>query len=281
MKRIAFLVMGVICLIAAAGFGVYTYMHTAYAPPPLSEQIVLPTSAPTPAPTAEPTPEPTAAPTATPAPTPEPTPAPTPYVSPIDFDALQDINPDIYGWLHIDNTNIDYPIVQSSEDDEYYLNRNSDGNWSANGSIFSQATYNSKDFEDPVVVLYGHRMGDGAMFGNLMKYFSDAEFFQQNRIIQVYTPDALLEYKIFAAVPYSNEHLLFYHDFRDEGQFDAFFSGVYNIRRLESQFDEESRPEFGDKVLILSTCLQSDRSQRFLVMGALVEPETNQNRSES
>lgn len=279
MKRIVFLVMGVICLIAAAGFGVYTYMHTSYAPPVMSEQIVIPTAAPTPEPTAEPSPTPKA--TAEPSPTPEPTPEPTPYVSPIDFDALTAINSDIYGWLHIDNTNIDYPIVQSATDDDRYLNINSDGNWSANGAIFSQATYNAKNFDDPVVVLYGHRMNNGDMFGNLMKYFSDAEFFQQNRIIQVYTPDALLEYKIFAAVPYGNDHILYNNDFHDEGQYNAFFSGIYNIRRLESQFDEEGCPQFGDKVLILSTCLQSDRSQRFLVMGSLVEPETDNNRSES
>ena len=264
-KRVVYIILGTIFLLAAIAVGGYTYSRTAYTPPALSEQIVRSERAEEPAAPTE-TPEPTVEPSEEPA----PTATPEPYDSPIDFDALQEINSDIYAWLEIDGTNISYPIVQHPEDDDYYLTHNSDGNYSANGAIFTQPTYNSTDFEDPVTVIYGHRMGS-AMFGSLMSKFSNAEFFQEYNIIRVYTPERLLEYKVFAAVPYSNEHILYEHDFSEKAEYNAFFRGVYSIRRLEAQFDQEGKPSFEDedKVLILSTCLQSNRSMRFLVMAAL------------
>ena len=274
MRRAVFITLGVLCLIAAAGCGVYAYMQTSYTPPALSEQFFIPTAAPTaeptpsPEPTAEPTPEPSAEPTA------EPTPSPEPYVSPIDFASLQAINPDIYAWLHIDNTNIDFPVVQRQGDDAFYLNRNSDGNYSANGAIFTESKYNSTKMDDPVTIMYGHRMNGGAMFGNLRSYYVDDAFYNENRIIQVYTPDALLEYKVFACIEYSNDHIMYYNDFSDKEQFDGFFDMVYDSSNpLAIHLDEECRPEFGDKVLILSTCLQRNRSMRFLVMAVLQQPE--------
>jgi sortase B len=193
------------------------------------------------------------------------------YVCPVDFAALRSVNSDIYGWLEIDNTNISYPIVQSPDDDTYYLNHNTDGNYSANGSIYSEHEYNGTDFSDPVTVLYGHHMSSGAMFGNLQQYFSDGSFFADNPIIKVYTEDALLEYGVFAAVPYTNDHLLYEKDYTDDERFVSFFDSVFNIRSLEAQFREEYAPEAGDKVLVLSTCLAGDNTRRFLVMATLLD----------
>ena len=265
-KRAAFIILGVICLLAACGCGSYIYLHTAYTPPTLSEMM-------TPAPTAEPTatPEPTAAPTPEPSavPTPAPTPTPTPYVSPVDFAKLQSVNSEIYAWLHIDNTVIDFPVLQHDGDDNYYLHRDSDGNYSANGSIFSEGKYNSRQFDDPVTILYGHRMNSGAMFGKLRDYFVDDAFYKENNIVKIYTPDATLEYKVFACAEYSYDHILYHYDFSKESEFNDFFNRIYNNKDMLYQLDEESKPEFGDKILILSTCLKRNRSMRFLVMGVL------------
>jgi sortase B len=192
------------------------------------------------------------------------------YGSDIDFDALRSINSDIYGWIEIDGTNISYPIVQSSDDDTYYLTHNSDGNYSANGSIYSEHAYNTTDFSDPVTVLYGHHMNSGAMFGKLQQYYADAAFFEENPIITIYTPDATLEYGVFAAVPYGSEHLLYNNDFTDDNVYHYFFEAVMNIRSLNAQFREEYAPQPGDKVLVLSTCLAGDNSRRFLVMATLL-----------
>ncbi len=188
----------------------------------------------------------------------------------VDFDALRAVNPDIYAWLVIPNSDISYPVVQSGTDDAYYLTHNSDGAYSANGAIFSEHLYNTTTFADPVTILYGHHMTSGAMFGNLQQLYSDAAFFEENPVITIYTPYGVLEYGVFAAVPYSSVHILRDFDFTDEDSFTGFFDGVFNVRSLSAQFREEYAPVYGDNVLILSTCLVGNNTNRFLVMGVLL-----------
>ena len=84
----------------------------------------------------------------------------------IDFAELSSINPDIYAWIRIPDTQIDYPVLQREEDDTYYLRHNSSGRYAFAGSIYTEEA-NSRDFKDPMTVLYGHNMRDGSMFQNL------------------------------------------------------------------------------------------------------------------
>lgn len=262
-----FLIIGGLCLLAAGFCGVRIWQGS-YAPEPAPYAEAPPTPAPLPSPT--PSPPPAIAPEAAPA-APSAEPAESPYVSPIDFDALRARNPDIYGWLEIAGTNISYPIVQSAVDDAFYLNHNSDGAYSANGAIFSESAYNSDDFSDPVTILYGHHMSSGAMFGDLQRYYTDSAFFGQDTPITVYTPDARLDFGVFAAVPYPSDHILYYNDFSEEGVFASFFESIQNIRDLNAHFNETHNPDPDDPVLILSTCLAGNNTQRFLVMATLLE----------
>jgi sortase B len=269
-KKHIYIVIGVLFVVAAA-LCAWHLVQITYAPKAVVSEAMTPQATEAPAAT-----EPPAAveaeetqPEATESPAPEET--TEPYDSPVDFASLRSVNSDIYAWLEIDNTNISYPIVQSPDDDTFYLNHNTDGNYSANGSIYSEHEYNGLDFSDPVTLLYGHHMSSGAMFGNLQQYFSDSSFFEENPIIKVYTEDGLLEYGVFAAVPYSNDHLMYYNDFTDEEVFESFFQSIFNIRNLDAQFREEYAPEAGDKVLILSTCLAGNNTRRFLVMATLLQ----------
>ena len=270
-KRLLLGICGAVLLLGAV-FCAVKAIQGLRAPKPTRTELAAATPAPTASPTPEPTPAPTETPepTATPEPTPEPTPTPPPYVSPIDFESLWEINPDIYGWLQIDDTNVDYPVLQSPTDDKFYLDHDSDGNTSVNGGIFSEHRYNSADFSDPVTILYGHHKWSGAIFGNLQQYFTDSTFFAEDHKLRVYTPEALLEYGVFAAVPYSSDHILYYHDFSDETVFETFFSEILKTRDLSARFNEEYAPHAGDKVLILSTCFAGNNKRRFLVMGTLL-----------
>lgn len=195
------------------------------------------------------------------------------YQSPVDFASLTKVNPDIYGWLKIENTNINFPILQNAVNDQFYLDHNSDGEYSANGSIFSEHEYNGKDFEDPVVLLYGHHMHDGAMLGRMQEYYTDADFFESTPTFMIYTPEAEYTYGVFAAVPYPGDHILYYHDFTDPQVFTGFFDDIMQTRDLSALFREEYAPEPGDKVVILSTCLIADNRNRFLVMGKRLPTE--------
>ena len=198
-------------------------------------------------------------------------PVETSYVSPIDFDALRAVNPDIYAWLRIEGTDIDYPLVQSAEDDSFYLDHDSDGVYNVNGALFSENEFNGTDMKDPVTIIYGHHMRDGAMFGTLQQDYSDESFFAEHREVLVYTPTETLRYTVFAAVPYSAEHILYYHDFSDENEYTTFFDEIFSVRALSAVLAESDRPEFGDRVLILSTCLIGDNTRRYLVMAVQTE----------
>lgn len=191
-----------------------------------------------------------------------------PYVSPIDFAALQGVNPDIYAWLEIPGTEISYPLLQHPEDDAFYLDHDSDGNYSANGALFTERAYNGRELEDPVTVIYGHHMRSGAMFGNLERFYTDDAFMAEHGEVVLYTPEAERRYAVFAAVPFTGAHLLYYHDFTDPEVFAEFFASVFRVRDLRAHFMEENAPEAGDRVVILSTCLAADNTQRFLLMAA-------------
>ena len=188
---------------------------------------------------------------------------------PVDFSSLKSINSDIYAWIDVPGTNISYPVLQSENDDTYYLNHDSDKSYNTNGAIFSEKEYNAKSFDDPVTVLYGHDMRSGDMFGQLQSDYSNEEFLKNNGEILIYTPDRELRYKIFAATPYYSLHLLHYYPFEKSYVFNQFFDELYNYRTLSSTYFEEYKPYYGDKVLVLSTCMNNGDNKRFLVMGVL------------
>ena len=187
---------------------------------------------------------------------------------PVDFDELQAMNPDIYAWVTIPDTDISYAVLQREGDEEHYSKHSENGAYYSGGSIFSQ-DYNQKDFSDPMTVLYGHNLRNGCMFAQLND-FSDAEVFEAHRYIYAYLPDRMLVYEIFAAYPHSNEHLLLCHDFADADDFTAYFDGVQAQKSLQSNFRTDAWPEPGDRVLTLSTCFRGDNHQRYLVQGKLV-----------
>ncbi len=280
-KRTVYVILGILLLAGASYCGVKIYQST-YAPKDVkteevsSEESSVPEPEPEPEPELEPSePEPESS---EPESEPEKEPEPEPYVSPIDFKELQELNSDIYAWIKIKDTNVDFPVLQSPNNDAFYLDHNSDGKYSANGSIFSEHEYNRTDFTDPVTILYGHNQWDGSMFGKLQVTFSDEKFWKKRQVIQIYTPDALLEYEVFAAVPYSNEHILYYHNFWDQEVFTGFFAEIMNTRDLSARVKEKYAPGPEDKVLILSTCLNGNDRNRFLVMGKLKTPTDHDNK---
>lgn len=190
-----------------------------------------------------------------------------PYTSPVDFESLQEINPDIYAWIRIPGTSVDYPIVQSATDDSFYLDHDSDKNYNVNGAIFSEHQYNRTDFTDSVTVLYGHNMASGAMFGDFQSLYWDREFLLENDSIEIYLPDREMTFEICAALPYSRMHLLHYYHTEKEKPFNMFVDDLFSARTLSGVLIEERKPSFGDQVLVLSTCLSGDNRYRYLVIG--------------
>lgn len=196
---------------------------------------------------------------------------PTRYMtSSVDFDELQAMNDEVYAWIEVPGTVINYAVVQSATDDLFYINHAVDKSYFSGGSIFSQR-YNTTTFQDSMTVLYGHNSRSQAMFAQLNN-FADASFFEQNQSIYIYTPEKVYEYRIFAAYPHSSDHLLLCNDFNDPDQFAAYFDSLAD--GVNCNYRRNLFPQFGDKVLTLSTCYRQNRTQRFLVQGVLTQEYT-------
>lgn len=188
----------------------------------------------------------------------------------IDFEELQKMNPDIYAWITLPGTEIDYPVLQDpSEDGDFYLNHDAQKNESTAGSIYSESC-NKKDFTDFHTVLYGHDMKDNSMFGSLL-LFEERSIMERNKTIYIYLPDQILEYEIFAAYVSDSEHLL--EGFDQEERLDrlAYLAEVEYECREENVFDQELFHSVTEKsrILTLSTCYHGDHSKRFLVQAVL------------
>lgn len=193
---------------------------------------------------------------------------------PVDFDALKAQNADIYAWLSMPDAGIDYPILRREGSDEYYLRKDIEGNYSVAGSLFTESSYNEADFSDPVTLIYGHSMDDGSMFGQL-EAWCQQHAFGEDTTFTIYQPGRRLTYRVFAAVPYDDSHVLYYHDFTDESVFRKFFEeNVFSVRDLHAVLDADCKPEPDDHVVMLSTCLRGDSTRRYLVMGLLVSDES-------
>ncbi len=190
---------------------------------------------------------------------------------PIDFAALQAENPDVYAWITIPGTQIDYPILQSASDDSYYLTHDIDGQENPEGAIFTESC-NSKDFEDPNTVIYGHNMKNGSMFQNLHDY-EDRDFFDNNRSVLIYTPDAVRHYQIFAAYLYDNRHLMESFDFNNPWVYKQYLDQIFSIRDMNSFIDTSMEVGVDDKIITLSTCYGTQHNKRYLVQAVLVSIE--------
>lgn len=189
-----------------------------------------------------------------------------PYESPVDFEALWEMNPEIYAWLYISGTDVNYPILQHEGNDGFYLNHNSEGKSSKAGAIFTEETYTKKDFSDPVTLVYGHNMRSGTMFGSLQSLYSVQDGIETHREIVVYLPVGELRYEVFAAVPHDMRHILYYHDFTDPAVFEAFLEQTLSVRSINASVDKSAEVTAEDQLLILSTCLRGDSHQRYLVL---------------
>lgn len=187
--------------------------------------------------------------------------------NPIDFASLTAQYPDIYAWITIPGTKVDYPIVQHTTDNSYYLNHTVDGRKRVEGAIFTE-NYNGKDFSDPNTVIYGHNMKNGSMFKGLHKY-KDRKFMEEHDEILIYQEGRVLRYKIFAAYIYDSRHLMLSFDFQDKNIFDYYLNSVLTKKDISSNIDTRVEVTAEDKIITLSTCNNND-AQRYLVQAVLL-----------
>lgn len=188
----------------------------------------------------------------------------------VDIAGMQaEVNKDIYAWITVPGTAIDYPVLQHPEEMDYYLDYNLDGTKGYPGCIYTQRM-NARDWSDPNTVLYGHNMRDGSMFADLHR-FEDRGFFDENRYIHVYTEDhRILVYEIFAAYVSGNEHLLMMYPIHTEDGFRSYLDGIFAHTGWGCNFLENRELTAEDRIITLSTCINGQAAKRYLVQGVLV-----------
>jgi SrtB family sortase len=182
-------------------------------------------------------------------------------------------NKDMAAWLQIPGTNIDYPVMWTPEDETYYLYRAFDGSENKNGCLL----LDDESCVDPLttnLIIHGHNMKSGAMFGNLTDY-ENQDFYKEHKNIILYTEECQRNYEIIAVFRSqvyrkTDQVFKFYKFFQADTQeeFDDFYN---NIKQL-SQYDTGVTAEFGDHFLTLSTCVYHVEQGRFVVVAKEVEP---------
>ena len=190
---------------------------------------------------------------------------------PVKFEELQSVNPDVYAWITVPGTEIDYPILQHPSDNSYYLMHNIDGSYGYPGCVYTE-NLNSKDFTDNNTVIYGHNMKNGSMFAQLHK-FEDPDFFNENREVLIYLPDEVLHYTIFAAHIYDDRHLLYSFDFTDPEVYQKYLDSIFSIRDMNANIDKDITVTTDDQIITLVTCIGSQPNNRLLVQAVLTGRE--------
>lgn len=182
------------------------------------------------------------------------------------------VNPDIYAWITIPDTKIDYPVLQSSEDNAYYLTHDKDRKENPSGALFTE-DYNNKDFQDPITVIYGNNMEDGSMFGELDQY-ADGRYMEEHPYIYIQTDngETTLKYRVFAAYRSDNRHIMErFRSGRSEGNRKAYLDSIYNNRVMGVQIDTSVQVNTESRILTLSTHDDAGEEYRYLVQACLVE----------
>lgn len=194
----------------------------------------------------------------------------------IDFAKIKEVNPEVVGWIYIPNTGIDYPILQS-EDDEKYLSTDLNGDESPAGAIYIEK-YNNADFSDPVTLMYGHTVFDDdehkleGMFSDL-HLFEDPSFLEANPYIYIYTPQKTMKFQIFSALTFDDRYILGNYQFRDPADFQDYLDELRNTPGAIGNRDISVSQD--SKILALSTCVGLDSDQRWLVNATqIVETST-------
>lgn len=183
--------------------------------------------------------------------------------------ALHEENPDCIGWLTIEGTRIDYPVMYRPGDKNYYLHRDFNGEYSANGCLYLAEECVPGDSDN--LIIYGHHMNSGKMFADLEKY-KDEDFYKEHPVIQFRTIWGDEDYEILAAfvTPVYTGNDFNYYSFIKAQKGEDYEYFIREIKR-KGIYETKITARYGEKLLTLSTCEYSQKNGRMVVVAKKVE----------
>lgn len=212
------------------------------------------------------TPEPTAAPESAPEESGATEPASPTEPQPLpEYVEVSAMNPDMVGWIVIEGTRINYPVMHTPQQTDKYLHLDFYGKYSSHGCLYAREQCSIDPASDNITI-YGHNMKDGSMFAPLLNY-SSKSYWESHRYI---TFDTLMEhhtYEIFAVfrTTASKGEGFTYHQFIDAKDAQEFQEYISDCKAIDL-YETGIVPEYGDKLITLSTCEYSQRNGRFVVV---------------
>ncbi|TQW39735.1 sortase SrtB, partial [Clostridioides difficile] len=175
---------------------------------------------------------------------------------------LSKINSDFKFWLSVENTNINYPVVQS-KDNSYYLDKDFYKKDSISGTLFMD--YRNKSIDDKNIIIYGHNMKNKTMFNNLNK-FKDADFFKKNNKIKITLNGKEFLYDVFSAYIVESDYDYLKTNFNNESDYQNYINDITSKSLYKSPIKVNSN----DKIVTLSTCTYEFDDARMVIHGRLI-----------
>ena len=181
------------------------------------------------------------------------------------YQELYQMNNDMIGWISIEGTNINYPVMYTPDNKDYYLKHNFEKGYSSYGVPYIAEHCNPLEPSDNVII-YGHHMKNGSMFSDLMKYESE-EFYNTQNTINFDSLTETAEYEIFAVFKTTvyDDAGFKYYQFVDAELEQEFTEYVQKCKEL-SLYDTGISAEYGDKLITLSTCEYSRTNGRMVIV---------------
>lgn len=190
----------------------------------------------------------------------------------LKLEELQKENNEIIGWLEIEGTNINYPVLQGT-DNEFYMKNNYKKEKSKDGSIFLDKSYNW-DIPSSNLLLYGHNNKNGIMFQDLLKYKNE-DFYKEHTKIKFTTNKEDNVYEIisvfYSRVYYKSEKNVFRYYYFVNANNEQEYNDFVNNAKKSSIYDTGVNANYGDQLLTLSTCEYSQEDGRFVVVAKKIK----------
>ena len=182
------------------------------------------------------------------------------------YSALFEQNQDFIGWISIDGTNVNYPVMQTPTNPDYYLKHSFEKSYSDYGVPYIDEAC-ALGISNNIVV-YGHHMKNGSMFADICKY-TDKSFYEDHKTIKFDTLSTFGEYEVVAVFKFDTNNESFkFNEYvtMDEAEFNEFMDNVHSRRLYDTGVDAE----YGDELLTLSTCEYTYKNGRFVVVAKKV-----------
>lgn len=174
----------------------------------------------------------------------------------VDFNSLQNINSDVIGWILVEGTQINYPIVQA-KNNNYYLNHSFDKKWNSLGSIFADYR-SSNDFSDYNTFIYGHHTKNGSMFGELYKYMNET-FLMEHPTYMLYTPSGNYIAEIFSAYIDNTTSESYNQKFNSIEEYKKYIDMIKEKSNYKTEVDVNTKE---DKIITLYSCSHESNRQK-------------------